>query len=251
LGLDSKMFDCQTLVLLAFARLESDDRKGLQRCCDDFKRLLERHSNDARYRRFAKTVTCLALIQDRQFSQAVDTVRDMVKTVQSAEFDFEAASNLLALLALLAHRAIQLDEVANVVDIIGMRFCTSRSHNELLAGGCRVHPPYSDRIRASQTQILKLTESAMAMSMAGNQQAAVETLLMHGKSTGNAKLIDTAHLVLQRYPDKIADAQSLAASVVDLRVRFSAFNTKPALGEQKRNAGGLTLRTTAKPASKS
>jgi CheY-like chemotaxis protein/cytochrome c-type biogenesis protein CcmH/NrfG len=43
LGLESKMFDCQTLVLLAFTRLEIGDRKGLQRCHDDFARLMERN----------------------------------------------------------------------------------------------------------------------------------------------------------------------------------------------------------------
>ena len=43
LGLDSKLFDCQSLVLLTFAYFADNDRKGIERCMADFARLLERH----------------------------------------------------------------------------------------------------------------------------------------------------------------------------------------------------------------
>jgi len=132
LGLDSKMFDCQSLVLLALARLESGDRKGLKRCEDDFARLIERNPDSARHKRLSDVVSALALIQQHQFAQAVNAVRQMASTAKSPEFDFEAGSNLLALLGQLAHKAIQLDEVAEVVEKIGLRFCTSRSLTELL-----------------------------------------------------------------------------------------------------------------------
>jgi hypothetical protein len=83
----------------------------------------------------------------------------------------------------------------------------------------------------------------MSLSMGGNPRAAVEDLLQHGEATLNAKLIETAHLVLNRYADKIADAGALNLAVQALRTRFSTVNAKPSLGEQKRQAGGLTLRT--------
>ncbi|MDH4134836.1 MAG: response regulator, partial [Gammaproteobacteria bacterium] len=87
LGLDSKMFDCQTLVLLAFARLELGDRKGLAHCRDDFAKLLERHTDSARHQRLAAVVDALILIQERQFSKLVDAVRAMGAMVRFAEFD--------------------------------------------------------------------------------------------------------------------------------------------------------------------
>ena len=67
MGLDSKMFDCQTLVLLAFARLESSDRKGLYRCQEDFNRLMERNPDNPRLRRQADIVIALNLIMQQQF----------------------------------------------------------------------------------------------------------------------------------------------------------------------------------------
>jgi Flp pilus assembly protein TadD len=243
LGLDSKMFDCQSLVLLALARLESGDRKGLKRCEDDFARLIERNPDSARHKRLSDVVSALALIQQHQFAQAVNAVRQMASTAKSPEFDFEAGSNLLALLGQLAHKAIQLDEVAEVVEKIGLRFCTSRSLTELLAGAAAIHPPYAERVRASQTQILKLSETAMSLSMAGDPKAAVKNLIFHGNATLNAKLIETAYLVLQRYATKIADAKDLTDMVQDLRKRFNTAITRPAMGETKRQAGGLTLRT--------
>jgi len=242
LGLDSKMFDCQSLVLLAFTRAESGDRKGLQRCRDDFVRLIERNPNSKRHRRLADIVDALSSIQLHQFAQAVDAVRTMAKTLTAPDFDFEAASNLLALMALLADKAIQLDEVEAVVDTLGMRFCTSRSMSELLAGAASVHEPYAARVRAAHTQVLKIAEHAMSLSMGGNPKAAVKELIAHGGATRNGKLIETAYLVLHRYADKIEDAASLNLTVQDLRARFATNSSKPALGEQKRQAGGLTLR---------
>ncbi len=244
LGLDSKMFDCQSLVLLAFARLESVDRKGLKRCQDDFARLIERNPESARHQRLSGVVDALALIQQGQFGQAVAAVRNMAAMAMLPEFDFESGSNLLALMAQLANKAIQLDDVAEVVDKVGMRFCTSRSLSEMLAGAAAIHPPYTERIRASQAHILKLTETAMSLSMAGDPKAAVKNLVFHGSATLNAKLIETAHLVLQRYATKITEPQHLTDIVKELRERFgSNTSASPLLGDLKRQAGGLTLRT--------
>jgi len=247
LGLDSKMFDCQTLVLLAFARLENGDRKGLQRCRDDFVRLIEKNPNSPRHQRLSAIVEALHAIQHQQFAEAVAAVRAVAANVQAPEFDFEAASNLLALMAQLAHRSIQLDEVESTVDTLGMRFCTTRSLSELLAGATAVHAPYAERLRTAHTQVLKLSEHAMSLSLGGDPRAAVENLLFHGTATLNSKLIETAYLVLHRYTDTIADAAALRETIQELRIRFATHSLKPALGEQKRQAGGLTLRTGGAP----
>jgi hypothetical protein len=53
--------------------------------------------------------------------------------------------------------------------------------------------------------------------------------------------------VLHRYADKIADVHELTEQVHDLRKRYSTHITRANLGEQKRQAGGLTLRTGGKP----
>jgi tetratricopeptide (TPR) repeat protein len=245
MGLDSKMFDSQTLVLLAFIRLESGDRKGLQRCRDDFLRLIERQPDNLRNIRLAGIVDALQLIEQKQYAQVIEAVRAMCSKVKEPEFDFESASNLLALLAQLADKAIQLEEVDTVVDTLGLRFGGTRALSELLAGASAVHPPYSERIRGSHAQILKLAENAMSLSMGGDPKAAIKNLIFHGSTTLSGKLIETAYLVLHRYAEKIVDAKELTDMVHDLRTRYSTHITRATLGEQKRQAGGLTLRTSA------
>ncbi|MDD2926935.1 tetratricopeptide repeat protein [Rhodoferax sp.] len=248
LGLDSKMFDCQTLVLLAFARLESGDRKGLQRCRDDFARLLERSPDNQRQQRLAGIVTALSLIEQRQYAQVVELVRAMCKRIKDPDFDFESASNLVALLAQLADKAVHLEEVDSTIDTLGLRFGGTRALAELLAGSAAIHPAYAERIQTAHAQILKLAENAMALSMGGDPQAAVETLIAHGHRTLSGKLIETAYLVLHRYTDKIADAHELTDQVHELRSRYRTQITRASLGEQKRQAGGLSLRTDGKAA---
>ncbi|MBB1076859.1 response regulator [Rhodoferax sp. 4810] len=248
LGLDSKMFDCQTLVLLAFARFESGDRKGLQRCRDDFARLIERNPDNARQQRLSSIVDALQLLEKGQFAQALDAIRSQCQRIKDADFDFESASNLLALLAQLAHKAIQLDEVNAVVTTLGLRYAGTRALSELLAGAAAIHTPYAELVRTAHASILKLAETAMTLSLQGDPQAAVVDLIQHGQETLSGKLIETAYLVLHRYADKIKNTAELTPLVHDLRVRYSTQITRAALGEQKRQAGGLTLRAGSKPA---
>jgi tetratricopeptide (TPR) repeat protein len=248
MGLESKMFDAQTLVLLAFTRLELADRKGLQRCHDDFVRLIEKSPDNLRLRRLSDIVVALNLIQQHQFAQTVDAVRALAKKVRDSDFDFESASNTIALLAQLANKAIQLDDVEAAVDVIGRRFCSNRSLTELLAASARAHPPYAERVRATQTMVLEQAETAMALSMSGNPTAAVRNLLLHGKETLNARLIDNAYQLLQKHSAKITEAETLSESVNELRRQFGTGAMRATLGEQKRQAGGLALRTGTKPA---
>jgi len=246
LGLDSKMFDPQTLVLLAFARLETSDRKGLQHCRDDFGKLLARDEKNPRYLRLAAIVDALILIMDRQFARAVEAVRTLSTQAREPAFDFESATNLLALMAQLANKAIQLDDVDAVVDTLGQRFCTGRSMSELLAGAAGVHPPYAERVRNASAQMLKHAETAMSLSLGGDPAGAVRNLLIHGNETLNAKLIESAHLVLQKYGSKIAEAAELEAAVQQWRAQYGNPSLRPALTEQGRPAGALSLRTARK-----
>ena len=243
LGLESKMFDSQSLVLLAFSRLESGDRKGLQRCHDDFTRLLDKNPENPRLKRLAEIVVVLHLIQQNQFAQAVDAVRGLATTVRDSAFDFESASNVLALVAHLTSKTIQLYEIESVVDTIGLRFCSNRSQTELLAACARAHPPYAERMQASQTQVLAMAEAAMAQSLSGDPTAAVNALVQDGKATLNARLIDNAYQVLLKHGAKIANAPALTIELQQLRAQFGIQSTRAAMGEQTRQSGGLVLRT--------
>ncbi|MCF8211466.1 MAG: response regulator, partial [Rhodoferax sp.] len=168
MGVESKMFDCQVLVMLALLRLELGDRKGLQRCQDDFARILDKNPDNPRKLRLADIVATLTLIQQNQFALAVDAVSARAGAVITPAFDFESAGNLLALMSMLASKAIQVNEIDAVVETLGMRFCSNRAATELLLTGARVYPPYMERMKSCQAKVLDFAETAMALSLAGD-----------------------------------------------------------------------------------
>lgn len=244
IGLESKLYDPQTLVLLAFARLDADDRKGLTRCCDDLTRLLVKSPESTRLQRLVDTAQALSLMQQYQTARVLEEVRRMAHSVLDADFDYETACNLLALMTQMAVRSIHLSEVETTVDKLAMRFTTSRALTELLACVVAAQPNFVQRIRAAHTQVLKLTEEAMSLSLHGNPRAAVEKLMRDGEDTRNAKLIESASLVLTRYADRISDLAELQDSVNDMRRRYRTGEIHAGLGEQLRNgrtAGGISM----------
>lgn len=243
MGLDSKMLDCQAVVLLAFLRLEASDKKALLRCQEDFKKVAARSTDPVRTERQAATIAALVLVQEQQFPEAVEAIKALAGQLAAPEFDFEAAANLLTLACALAQRRVFVDKVEALIDTLGMRFCTTRPLSELLITSAAAHPAHAERIRACNTHITQITESAMSLSLHGNPRGAVDNLLTHGQTTLNARLIDTAFLVLQRYGDTMDDGPNLRSRVQDLRSRYAPAHSRTVLGDLKRPAGALMLRT--------
>ena len=242
LGLDSKLFDCQALVLMAFVQFDRGDHKALQRTITDFERVKERNPGVERIHRLAKVVATLSLLQHHKIALALADVREMIKEVRSPEFDFESASNLLALLAQLAKRAIQLDEVHEVVDHLALRFCSSRAMSELLCVAAHAHPVYAEHVRASSAKVLKYAEYAMSLSLRGNPTGAVEELISRGQETLNSKLVESAFSVIERYKSKINDIEALYERVEELRGQCSVKKSGSSYDEGPRKPGALSLR---------
>ena len=241
LGLDSRIFDCQSLVLMAFVQFERGDHKALQRSAADFDRLLERNPELERPRRLAGVVHTLTLLQHHKIAAALVAVRAMVRDIRQPGFDFESASNLVGLLAQLAKRAIQLDEVLDVMDQLALRFCASRSLTELLTGSAKAYPGYAEHIRSGGDKIAKYAEYALSLSLRGDPAGAVTELIQRGEDTLNIKLVESAEMVLARYSAKIGDTTALQSRVDALRLQCRA-KPQPGPDEGPRKAGALSLR---------
>lgn len=248
LGIDSKLFDFQALVLLAFSYFADKDRRGMERCVADFARVLERHQESQRIQRFAGIAQTLLLIQQRQFSAAVAAVRDMAREIDEASFDFEAACNLASLLAVLAATSIDLSDGEKWVRSLGMRYANTRGLTELMANACNVYPAYADIVRNCLPQINQSAEKAMAQSLAGDAEGAVRNLLQLAESSLNSKLADMAQQVLLRHRERIADGQALQDSVLAVRARCGNAPTRAVLGQDgERRPGGVVIRTRTPP----
>lgn len=99
----------------------------------------------------------------------------LTKAILEPDFDFEAACNLLSVLALLSTRNIAPPEMEGMVRTLGMRFATSMAMAELLVGAAKKHPTMSEILTTCNTQVLRLLEQALAPSRNGEPQKTVET----------------------------------------------------------------------------
>lgn len=242
LGLDSKMFDCQCLVLMAFMYFERGDHKSLQRCAHDFERVIERNPDLARPRRLSLTVDVLNLLQHHRIAQALTVVRAMMGTIGTPEFDFESASNLVGVLAQLAKHTIRIDEVHAVMDKLALRFCSSRSACEILASAASAHPPYADQVREGNAKVIKYAEYALSLSLAGDARGAANELIRRGNETLNTKLLESAEMVVNRYSEKMGDVTDMQQHLRDLRSLCMVDPATLPSGDGPRKAGALSLR---------
>ncbi|MDZ4124491.1 MAG: response regulator, partial [Hydrogenophaga sp.] len=194
----------------------------------------------------------LLALQQNNTARALDDVRRLANDALSPDFDFETACNLLALMSRLQMRSISLNESEGAVDTLALRFCTSKAMSELMACAASGVQGFSDRVRSAHSQILKMTEQAMTLSIKGDPQGTVIKLLDDGERTLNAKLIESAHQVLQRYNVRIAEFTALNERTEALRERYRTTAQHSRLGEHTgatATPGGVSLPAGYKPPS--
>ena len=243
LGLESKLYDPQALVLLALTRLELRERRGLLRCHDDFTRLQQREPDNARLQRLASFARLCTLVFEHDVPAVLLALDELAAAMLDSEFDFECAANLLATLGQVRALGIYCPAAETMVHTLGLRFCSSRPHSELLVACARYHPPYQEWIRTSHATIVAQAETALEQTQAGHAAQSIDALLALAQQTLNVRLIDNAFELLHMpaYPNPQREAQ--LHLTLDLRRRAGAGNRRLSLGRQARQAGGMVLRS--------
>jgi CheY-like chemotaxis protein len=243
MGITSKMYDHQTLVLLSFARFRLKDSKGLQRCRENLEYALSREPDSVRLHRFLQTSSILENMLGKRIASALAGLQDMSKLRLDVSLDIEAGCNLMCLISELAEAELQLDEMTEWVRGLALRFATSRSVSELMTRSAARHAPFADIVKQGHSEVMALSEAAMAHALLGNPGKAVQELIIHSERTLNAKFVETAKLTLQRHRERIgADAEALELRIAELKEQFSESWSAPRLGQGPRAAGGMSLR---------
>ncbi|MFY7864373.1 response regulator [Roseateles sp.] len=239
-GLRSKLFDMLSLILIALMRFDNKDSKGLKYAQDTMFNELDRHPNSKRLQRFDKVMQGLRFMADKRVADALELTRQFSRqAMEQEDFDFEAASLLLALWVRLA-AMIELEEMGQLVKQIGLRFCTTKSSTEVLIAMCEGNEMVAEELRNCHASIFGIAETAMRHSMRGTARTGVELLIQQGEATRNAKLIDMASLVLKRHTDKIEDADELSEQISQLQNRYVV--PLGASINRNRAAGSIALR---------
>jgi len=243
-GVGSKMFDWQTVVLLAFARFHEGDTRGLQRCSDDLGAALARAPQSARLSRFARVAQVLLQLLHGRDVEAAELVRGLADELDAVDFDIEAACNMLSLLAMMASSGRPIEGAEAWIDRVALRQTGSKILTELLVRATMAYRPFADRVQAGHAQIGHMAEEAMAFALKGQADQAVRQLLADAARTLNAKLLDTARATLQRHRQRLEKADELDREIETLRRRIAA-QRSPLVETNGRKAGALVLRRTS------
>ncbi len=239
-GSKSKLFDMFSLVLVALMRFDRRDGKGLKQTIETLNRQIERFPSSVRLQRFKTCMDGLQALQEKRTAEALDKARSLARDLVDDAADHESASIVIAIWMRLAEQALQLDEMDELLERIGMRYCINKASTEILVAMCEKNEKAAQILRDCHAKVFEIAETAMKQSLRGQAGIGVELLMQQGAKTRNAKLIDMAMSVLKRHEDKIDRAADLEQGILQLQDRY----VKP-LGAsvgRGRSAGGVALR---------
>lgn len=246
LGVQSKLFDALTLMLIAVLRHDDGDGPGMASTGDQLRRYAARHPGSRRLLRFQMAVDVLAELLAARPVQALKAVRGLSQEVAEDDFDLEAANTALLLWDRLPPTHRPAGEHVALVERIGMRFCVSNAATEVLVASARRAAPAAEILRACHGRVATVAEQAMEAALRGQAKAAVLMLLEMGEQSGNAKLLEMAVLLARRNESSLPEADALAARAAAALAR-SCRTLDPIAGIRRsgRAPGGLPLRRRA------
>lgn len=226
LGLNSRVFDLQGLVLLAVLQFDRRDRRGLAGSLHSMARLRADAPGSARLRRFEAVVQLLYSLLQRKVADAIAQLNEMLAESMAPDFEFEAACNLLMVLSRVDRSELHLADLDEQLTRLAERFAVSRTTCELLCGALRGDFAVMQCIRGGYAGIGAIAEEAVSLTVAGQPRQAVELLLAQARRTLNAKLKDLALHTLDRHHASIEGAAGLREQVQDLQRRYGSYGTQ-------------------------
>ena len=246
LGVQSKLFDALSLLLIALLRFDDGDAGGVAAMVEQLRLYSSHFPDSVRLRRLQDATRVLALLAAGQEPDAMDLLQQQSVEVGADDFDLEAATTLLALWSRMPPEAQQSPEHEALVERIGLRFCVAKAIGEVLVAAARRQEPAVALIRRCQAHVLAVSEQAMDRAMAGHARAAIVQLTDDGERTLNAKLLELAKALAAKHRATVADADELAAMAAQ-RLQRSCQLANHIAGIQRsgRSPGGMRLRGTA------
>lgn len=226
LGLNSKVFDLQALVLLGTLQYDQGDHRGLGQSLRSISAARAEQPQSARLRRFEQVLGVLHQLQQRRVAEAMAGTRHAVGEAQEADFEFEAACNLLSMLARLLSRELWPEAVDEWVGALADRFTVSRTTCELMCRACSAVPALVALIQARYAAVCEQAERAVEHTVSGHPRTAVLELLAGAERSFNAKLIDLALHTLARHRHTISQADELEQRARALDRRYRSYGTQ-------------------------
>ncbi len=243
LGVQSKLFDALSLLLIAMLRYDAGDAPGVDAMLEQLRQFRMRFPDSRRLRRFERTADALTHLLAQRTEPAQQALHELAAEAGEDDFDLEAANMLLAVWARVPAAARPAGAHAALVEAVAMRFCVSKAMGEVLAASaCRAEPALG-HIRGAQARVASLAEQALDLALTGDPASAARQLLQSGEQTLNAKLLEMAAAIAKRHAALIPEATALcerAAAV--LRRSCQTVNHIAGIQRSGRSPGGLQVR---------
>ncbi|MGE5453321.1 MAG: tetratricopeptide repeat protein [Acidobacteriota bacterium] len=243
LGAGSKMFDQQSLVLLAFVRFDAKDPKGIRRCLSSLEQAEQKAPGNPRLKRQVEIVKVLGLLGDKKQEAVQAALSSLAMQLDAPDLDVEGACNLLSLLSRMPAEMARSPQARSWVEALVWRFSGTKAAGQLMTAASEALPEQHEQVQSVLTQSQEAVQQAMTYALAGERRQTVIELINLARKWRNAKWADMATQALERHKEHIPESESLAASIKDLKKQFSGQPNKLPLGsEDGRQSGGLSLR---------
>lgn len=239
----SSLFDTMTLTLLALLQHDRQDARGLSQACSALGQYLQRFPTSRRLMRMNEAVKALqCLAQDRR-DDALAAAQRLASQAADNDFDFEAATVLLAMWVRLPQREVSAAQQQQLVARLAQRYCVSRATTAVLLCATRHSDSVAEQVRSTYADIALLAEDAMQLALAGQPGEAIDKLLQHGERSWNGRLLGLAAQLLRRYGDGLPEAGALHERLQPLQ----ALHCKPishiaGMRRTSRESGGVMVR---------
>lgn len=226
LGISSKVFDLQGLTLLATLQYDRGDARGVGLAVHTLQRARQAAPQSARLRRFEGVMAIFLALLERRVVDAVASVQGQLAEIGEPDFEFEAACNLMMVLARLDSSELHLAELPDKVTQLAARFAVSRTTCDLLCATVRTRPELVALVRSEYERISGIAEQAVARTVAGEPGAAAAILLSAAERSLNAKLMDLAMQTVRRHAGAIAQADALLARLQHLHDTYRSYGAQ-------------------------
>jgi len=244
MGMQSKLFDELTLILIAFLRFEDKDIVGVATLHRQLRQLSGSSPESTRLRRLEAVAQVLSLAVSGNDAQSEQALTLLSQQIGADDFDLEAANLVLALWTRTRAAAAGSSDHLAVLEAVGMRFCTNRAVAEVLMAAAGRSEATDTVVRQCQGRVMELSESAMAKAMDGKAVLALPELLAEAERTLNSKLLELVVLIAKRHQQTAPELEVLAAKAAAIQLRCGKASGHIA-GLQRnggRSAGALQLR---------
>ncbi|MBX3633913.1 MAG: response regulator [Rubrivivax sp.] len=243
LGVQSKLFDALTLLLIGLLRMDRGNTAGVASVRDQLVRYRERFPDSPRLQRLEKAARVLAALAGGAHETALQGLAELSTQVDDDDFDLESASVLLALWARVPAPHLDAARHAALLERVGQRLCISKAIAEALVAAAGRSEVAVATIRRCQAQVSALSEQAMERALRGDPAGGVSLLLEAGERQRNTKLLELALQLVRRHEAALPDAAALGERAGEALRRWgSVSNHIAGIQRSGRAPGALQLR---------